>query len=530
MTRNRNRRSNRNQNPISLLEDVPICNEIRHVAEALQNNNFNNLVIARPIGPGTVMLGIADEPMHIGDMVTFDHPRTTDTFHVRKLTQDEVDSFVNRDGINRVERIGRARREANTGEVIEFIIDQCCDYITIQDVNALPISHYLGSPFQKKHQLDEDYPHICYKCKKKLKYLEAWKEVKETKMTEEKFQHLWELEQIEFYCCSCYDREVRKENPSTHSISTPFRNSPSFFHQLMAERAERILWRGYDINPPSPIHINTLQALVRYAEMQFRSPPIVSNDFNTNLSHRTIIQHHFEINVCGSGPHIHRNINMVVTIENHSRFDDIPPVIDLTIHSDYITNVAVANLVVELIFHWASAKVLLKTEDEEWISLNDRQDGFISFLNEFIEERNTRSNERFHATYPQFPHIFRLNDEGNMRCRLCGLSHLDLEEFNDLNVRGPRADMIMYDGFHREYELSMSSLEPHEHNGISGAEQNELSYIDCFNHYLLQPHEHYFGPTGQELHCRYCGRSTIDIDAERNRRPAIQRRNILSDL
>lgn len=497
MTRNRNRNRNRrsNQNPIRVSDEVPICNEIRYAAEALQSNDFSNLVIARSLVPGMHMMGIADTEVNIGDMITFENDENNCP-HIRKLTFEEVQLITNRETtsdhtINRVERIGRSMRRGNIGDIIEFIIDECADYVIALDPNYIPVQGGLTSP--KKHQLDEDYPHICYKCKKKIKYLEAWTEVKKTKMTEEKFQHLWELDQIEFYCCSCYNTAVRKENPSTYSISTPFRNNPSAFFELMRENLE-IIRRDWQILPsfPSPIYMDILQALVRFAEMQFRSPPIISNDVNTDVLHRTIIQHNFDINVYGNEPHIHRRIRMVVTIENHSRFDDIPPVIDLTVHSDYITTVTVANLVAELVFHWASAKVLLKREDEEWISLNDRQDGFlISFLNEFIEERNIRSNlvgetanERFHASFPQFPHIFRLNDEGNMRCRLCGLSHLDLETVN--GVRGPRADMIMYDGFHRDYELSMSSLEPHEHRWAG------------------------------DMTCQICGRSSVDIDAERN--------------
>ena len=465
-----NRNPNRSQNQIRVSDEIPICDEIRQMAENLQNNDFSNLIIARPLHPGTIMLGIAEDEIQIGDMVTFDHRRTTDTFHVRRLTQAEIENVQSSHSINTVESVGRARRHANIGEAIEFIIDQCCDYVVTQNpINAAEVFGGIVEP-RKKHKLDEKYPHECYKCHKKLKYLEAWTEIKKTRMTEEKFQHLWELEQIEFYCCSCYDKEVRKEKGHTiNVINTPFRNS-DLFEEI------RRRWSG-PLGPsvlpsphPAPIHIHTLNALKRYAEMLFGPRPIITRDwvaYNTQAEIPTYIEHRFDINVYGSSPHIHRRINMVVTVRNDSRFDDIPNPIELTIHSDFITTMGIAILVAELIFHWALAKVLFKREDEEWVELNElaRENNLNRLLDEFIAQQN-RPHERFHQTFPQFPHLFHLDDEHRQRCKLCGLTYLDLEMVNGLErpgVRGPRAGNIIYDGWHREYQLSMIELDEHEH-------------------------------------------------------------------
>ena len=446
MTRNRNQSQNPNQ--IRVSDEIPICGEIRQMAENLQNNDFSNLVVARPLQPGMHMMGIANENLLRGDIITFERDEHGIP-HARKLTPEEMESVQSPHSINRVETVARVMRNANTDEIIEFIIDTSCEAITINDINALPITGYINST--GLHKLDEDYPHICYKCKKKLKYLEAWHEVKKTKMTEEKFQHLWELEQIEFYCCSCYDKEVRKENPATYSISTPFRNAGGDMFDALRQSLNSANRRSWTIFPnevvgslemlPSlqsvPIYTNTLNALQRFAEIQFGPLPQITDVFTEGETFITYIEHRFDINVCGNEPHTHRRIRMVVPMKNHPRFDNTPPQIDLTVHSDYITTMGVAILVAELVFHWASAKLLLHPEGEEWLELNgsQRQGEIKPFLDSFIAERNRpidligeMANEQFQMTYPNFPHIW----DDHLKCKLCGLKpdeiYMEVEE------------------------------------------------------------------------------------------------------
>lgn len=57
----------------------------------------------------------------------------------------------------------------------------------------------------KKHKLDEEFPHKCHKCGKDLRFIELCA----ANMGKDKIylQSLWELECVEFYCCTCYRKE-----------------------------------------------------------------------------------------------------------------------------------------------------------------------------------------------------------------------------------------------------------------------------------------------------------------------------------
>ena len=194
------RTTRRNRNQIRVSDEVPINEEIRLMAENLQNDHFNvnQLVMLRSLPQGTHLMGIANAEIQAGEYVTFD-PDENGCPRVRPLTFEEVQLIQNGEATSdhtlmRVERVARAVRHANVEEAIEFIIEQHCEY-----VSAFNPAEYPGiNPTPKLHEQDEKYPHICYKCKKKLKYPEAWTEIKKTGMTEEKFKHLWELEEIEF--------------------------------------------------------------------------------------------------------------------------------------------------------------------------------------------------------------------------------------------------------------------------------------------------------------------------------------------
>ena len=65
-------------------------------------------------------------------------------------------------------------------------------------------------PPKEKHILDIKYPHICFKCKKEL----SWVELFNANMNDfwsfnaykgyKILKKLWRSRDIEFYCCSCY--------------------------------------------------------------------------------------------------------------------------------------------------------------------------------------------------------------------------------------------------------------------------------------------------------------------------------------
>ena len=65
------------------------------------------------------------------------------------------------------------------------------------------------SPF-KSIKLDKKYPHICFKCKKPLRFME----LRAANMSEDEnhLKNLWKLEGIEFFCCTCYAKKEVEEH------------------------------------------------------------------------------------------------------------------------------------------------------------------------------------------------------------------------------------------------------------------------------------------------------------------------------
>ena len=55
----------------------------------------------------------------------------------------------------------------------------------------------------KKSKIDKIYPHVCFKCKRALRFAEMCT----ANLNEDKeyLKKLWELEEIEYYCCECYN-------------------------------------------------------------------------------------------------------------------------------------------------------------------------------------------------------------------------------------------------------------------------------------------------------------------------------------
>ena len=529
------------------------------MAEELHNNNnFNNLILARSIGPGTILLGIADEELQIGDRVTFEQNEILE-YHLRKLTPEEVLLITNGEitsdhTINRVERVARVRHHADIGDVIEFIIEMCCDYVIAQDpYNAVNVFGGLTSSV-KKHEMDEDYPHECFnpKCKKDLKYLEAWKEIKKTGMTEEKFKYLWELEEVEFYCCACYNKEMRKQNPNQHSRSYMAFSTPRHFGGDALDtirEAMRTASRRWSMFPSSAIESietiptvlfpNPLHALQNIARSRFGPPPVILPTLSSHPPIRNIQQFRIEIRIIGaSEENIRCSHNIVISVGSHDRLNGIPDPLDFTMIAPQIHTHGLARMTAELIFHWISAKVLLHPENEEWIPLEQQED-IIPSINYFID-RMTRAEgiigpdalDRFMEVFPNFPHMWNHNNES---CDFCGLSLIQVYEWSYAGMGARMADYrerVLWNGYGH-------ILHPDSHI-ISGAEQNERSYLESMGQnsgvighradeilvdevpelpysegIIYAPHEHILDG---DMNCQICRRSMVDIDAERSRR------------
>ncbi len=57
--------------------------------------------------------------------------------------------------------------------------------------------------------LDTKYPHVCFSCKKELKFKELWN--RNVSMGVKRLKKLWKSQVIEFYCCECFKKaEVDK--------------------------------------------------------------------------------------------------------------------------------------------------------------------------------------------------------------------------------------------------------------------------------------------------------------------------------
>ena len=536
------------------------------MAENLNNFGDNNLIFARSIGPGTILLGTADEELQIGDRVTFDQGENLE-YHLRKLTVEEVQLIQNgqiatHHTVNRVERIARARQHADIGDIIEFIIDECCDYVIAQDpYNAVNVFGGLNriNPTPKVHEQDLLYPHECHKCHKKLKYPEAWKEIKKTEISEEKFQHLWGIEEVEFYCCSCYDREMRKQNPYrnprsyiAYPLEREFGGGDALDSIREAMRTASRRWSMFPISAieshetiPTVLFPNPLHALQRIARSRFGPPPHFTHSISEGQSvpHR-VQEFRVDIRIRGAIQdnlqYIQHRMNIVITAESHERFNGIPVDLVFTMTAPRINTQNLARITAELIFHWISAKVLLHPENEEWIPLELRDD-ILQSINYFID-RTIRLEgrlegligpdvlERFLDLFPNFPHMWNHNNEA---CDFCGLSPIEVYEWSPQGMAGRIADYrerILWQGFPAEYQLS--PLELNSVNTIQGINNHSLAEVrEQLENQIIAgtgiPRDQLFGSPPHEhtwdgdLNCRVCGRAMVDIDAERNRRNVI---------
>ncbi len=74
---------------------------------------------------------------------------------------------------------------------------------------SLPQAVYTNTS-TKKHGLDIKYPHVCFKCKKDLYWVELFYANARSSFrgwdfkTYKKLKRLWRSKVVEFYCCKCY--------------------------------------------------------------------------------------------------------------------------------------------------------------------------------------------------------------------------------------------------------------------------------------------------------------------------------------
>lgn len=498
------RTTRRNRNQIRVSDEVPINEEIRLMAENLQNDHFNanHLVMLRSLPQGTIMMGIADAEIRAGEYVTFD-PDENGCPRVRPLTFEQVQLLQSGETTSNhtlvVDRVARAVRHANIEEAIEFVISEHCEYVSAFNPAEFP---GLPSINSKGREQDEKYPHICYKCKKKLKYSEAWTEIKKTGMTEEKFDHLWELEEIEFYCCFCYDKETRGSS-TRESIYTRFRGAGrtnTNLFMLLEQYMNSPTIEGapitHELNPTIlfPDALHTLQSVATH---RFGPQPHFTLGFDQEVPHRTIRQFRLDIRIMGDlNRHIQYRHNIVITTENHGRLRDIPDPIVFTVSSLNIVSMEIARLVAELVFHWISAKILFHGENTPWIPLNDRAE-ILPSINFFIERMTAvprlagvEAYERFQQAFQNFPHMWNHNNDS---CDFCGLSPNEVYEWSPRRMAGLVSDYrervlwrgaeiqqqppdVSHMGFHWDYEMSpMDINRVNVFGGIVDGERLEVS-------------------------------------------------------
>ncbi len=105
------------------------------------------------------------------------------------------------------------------GEVLEYIREKKEDFVieTLQilmnDNSSVVNSEYSEAEYHpvKKSKIDEKYLHICFNCKRELRFVEMC--AANTNKDKDRLRKLWKLEEIEFYCCSCY-KNAKNEGES----------------------------------------------------------------------------------------------------------------------------------------------------------------------------------------------------------------------------------------------------------------------------------------------------------------------------
>lgn len=68
--------------------------------------------------------------------------------------------------------------------------------------------HWIGGVRSKPHILDNKYPHVCFECKRELKWVELYtancEDIRFNMYAYRKLKKLWKSQVVEFYCCNCF--------------------------------------------------------------------------------------------------------------------------------------------------------------------------------------------------------------------------------------------------------------------------------------------------------------------------------------
>ena len=108
----------------------------------------------------------------------------------------------------RLSRIMEAGRQFD--EEIREVIEQGRHAFVLPRDDTL---EWIGPPRPKhSNHLDIKYPHICFKCKRKLKFIELYginREYSEAfnMPLYKRLKKLWKSEFVKFYCCTCFTME-----------------------------------------------------------------------------------------------------------------------------------------------------------------------------------------------------------------------------------------------------------------------------------------------------------------------------------
>ncbi len=91
-------------------------------------------------------------------------------------------------------------KEMKEGNVRETL------WVLLNDNSRVVRSEYSEIEYHpvKKSKIDKEYPHVCFRCRRPLLFTEMYAANKEK--DKDRLKKLWKLEEIEFYCCTCYDK------------------------------------------------------------------------------------------------------------------------------------------------------------------------------------------------------------------------------------------------------------------------------------------------------------------------------------
>lgn len=91
---------------------------------------------------------------------------------------------------------------------------EACEQVINELAEGMVIPRGGGHPriVQDISKYDKKYPHKCFQCKQILQYKHALGKAQEQGFTEEQHKKMWKSAIVEYYCCNCYSRKERGNN------------------------------------------------------------------------------------------------------------------------------------------------------------------------------------------------------------------------------------------------------------------------------------------------------------------------------